>query len=101
MFTNSDKKWLKETFATKDNLRNLAKQDDLLAVKQDLTTVKSDVRTIKEDIIDMKIKLNDFASTMLDAVGNIIDWTQDTHKSLVKEKLPERVQKIEQILKTS
>ena len=74
---------------------------DLSGVKQDVSSIKQNLSAVTEDIYDMKSKLNNFASLMLSAVNNILEWTQDIHESIVKEKLPQRVKKLEQFIKTS
>lgn len=69
-----------KSFATKEDLNPLAKQDDLLKVKE---------------------KLNDLTDFSQEAIGNILDWTEEIHQILVKDKLPERVKRLEQIIKSS
>lgn len=110
MLSKSDKKWLSQNFvikkdlkgfATKNDLKGLAKQKDLLTVKKDVNSLKIDVKTIKADIIDMKSKINEFASFTIQVLGSVAEWTQDIHESIVKKELPERVQKLEQIVKSS
>lgn len=92
MLTKSDIKSIKnllKNFATKDDLKNFATKSDLkLLAKQ-------------SDLLDVKQKLNDLTEFSQTAIGNILVWTDDIHQTIVKEKLPERVQKLEQIIKTS
>lgn len=76
-------------------------KEDVGTLKIDVSVLKIDVSNIKTDITDMKSKINDFASFTIKALGSIADWTQDIHESIVKEKLPERVKKLEHILKVS
>ena len=83
MLTKTDIKIIKDLlkiFATKDDLKSLAKQSDLLDVKQ---------------------KLDDLTDFSKESIGNILVWTDEIHRTLVKEKLPERAKKLEQILKAS
>ena len=83
MLTRTDIKIIKDLlkiFATKDYLKSLAKQSDLLDVKQ---------------------KLDDLTDFSKESIGNILVWTDEIHRTLVKEKLPERAKKLEQILKAS
>lgn len=64
-FTKADKQFLKENFATKDDLKDLAKQKDLLRLE-------SKVDEIKETVDDLT-----------DAVGAIFEWTDDIHRAIV------------------
>lgn len=74
MFTKSDKNWLKDNFATKDDLKNFATKDDLnnLSTKKDI------------QILDRKLK-NKFTQLF-----NFLDKDVMDHKK--------RIEKIEQIL---
>lgn len=67
MLTNADKKFLKANFATKDDLKQLAKQKDLLEVK----------KTLQE--------LSDY---VVPALGNIFKWTDDIHAAVTGKKSP-------------
>ncbi len=75
-------------------LKDVAKQKDLEIVKNDLSSVKTDVISIKKNLSD----LTDF---VMRSVPSILEWTNDIHTTIVKENLPKRVAKLEQILKTS
>ena len=92
MLTKSDIKIIKDllkNFATKDDLKSFATKDDLkLLAKQ-------------SDLLDVKQKLNDLTEFSKDAIGNILVWTDEIHRNIVKEKLSERIKKLEQIIKTS
>lgn len=85
--------------AVKEDISSL--KQDTSSLKQDVSSIKQNLSTVKDDIDDMKSKLNDFASLMLSAVNSILGWTQDIHESIVKEKLPQRVKKLEQLIKNS
>ncbi len=69
MLTKKDKAFLKETFATKDDLKAMAKQDDLLAVKKDVS--------------DVKDKLTELSDYVIPALGNIFRWTDDIHRTIL------------------
>lgn len=66
----------------------------LESVKKDITEIKQVLKVVKSDVTDVKSTLNE----MTTAVGNIFQWTDDIHNSLVKKKLPQRVEKIEKHL---
>ena len=74
---------------------------DVSILKTDVSILKKDVHDIKQDTTDIKLKVNDFAKTALDALGNLLEWTDDIHRANVREKLPERVKQLEQIIKIS
>ncbi len=87
MITDDDVKKLKKafkgTFATKDDLKNLAKQDDLLAVKKDVARVETKVDTVKKDLLDVKDKLTELSDYVIPALGNIFRWTDDIHRAVL------------------
>ncbi len=92
MLSKTDIKIIKnllKNFATKDDLKNFTTKDDL----KDLAKQK--------DLLEVKEKLDNLYQFSEEAFGNLLEWTDDIHKSLVKEKLPERVRKLEHILKSS
>ncbi len=76
-------------------------KQDVSGLKQDVSSIKQGLSTVKNDVDAIKSKLNDFASLMLSAVNSILEWTQDIHETIVKEKLPQRVKKLEQLLRSS
>jgi hypothetical protein len=65
MITDADIKKMKKVFATKDDLKKLAKQKDLLEVKKKLQ------------------ELSDYA---VPALGNIFRWTDDIHTAVTGKK---------------
>lgn len=65
MITDADIKKMKKVFATKDDLKDLAKQKDLLRLE-------SKVDEIKQDVHDLT-----------DAVGTIFQWTDNIHRAIV------------------
>ena len=79
-----------DKFATKDDLKAFATKDDLkaLAKQKDLEIVKQDVASIRNSLED----LSEFSKS---AIGNILDWTQEIHETIVKKNLPKRVTRIE------
>lgn len=107
MLTKSDLAKLKRLFkgfATKTDLKTFATKTDLTpvktdlqAIKQDFAPIKTDLQTIKQDLDDVK-KSTKFTEK---AVIDILGWTQDIHEIIVLQKMPERVKKPEQIVKTS
>lgn len=62
MITDNDIKKLSKVFATKDDLKDLAKQKDLLQVKE---------------------KLNELTDFVVPTLGNIFEWTDDIHKAFI------------------
>lgn len=49
MLTRSDKKWLQENFATKDDLENSATKNDLKPINQKIDKLASGLESIKKD----------------------------------------------------
>jgi hypothetical protein len=80
MFTNQDKKFLKETFATKSDIKGLGKQKDLLRIESKVDSVQ---RTL-DDLVEVVAPIN--------------PWMDEIHNSIVKEELPRRVKRIEKRL---
>ncbi len=63
MFTKSDKKWLKDNFATKDDLKDFATKDDLKAMedRQDKKYVtKDDLKKLDKKLDKKFTDLFDF-----------------------------------------
>lgn len=107
MLSKSDKLWLKSFFATKDDLKSFATKEDIndVARKDDLKSfaTKEDIKPLakQSDLLNIKEKLDNLTEFSQEAISNIFAWTDEIHKSIVKENLPKRVKKLEQILKTS
>ena len=100
MLTKSDIKTIAQVIdkslkPVKKDLTDLKK--DLTGVKSDLSGVKSDLTGVKQDLKSVKETVEFSAQGVVD----LLEWTQDIHDSIVKEKLPERVRKLEKILHTS
>lgn len=70
----------------------------LKPIKTDVSSLKQDVSGLKQDMRAVKTKLDDLYDFSVDAFGNILDWTQEIHTTLVQKKLPERVKRIEKHL---
>ncbi len=68
-FTQADKKFLKQNFATKDDLKVLAKQKDLLHVQTKVSSVER--------------KLDELTEFIVPAIGNLLEWTDDIHRAIV------------------
>ena len=107
MLTKSDLKSIKNIIDPLEKDIKSVKKDvstlktDVSILKGDVSVLKKDVKDIKQDTLDIKLKINEFAKSTLDMFGDLLDWTNDIHRDIVKEKLPERVKKLEQIIKTS
>ena len=104
MLTKSDLKNLRNLLKTelKSEIKPIGKRLDkleigLTVVRKDVSVLKTDVAAIKQDTTDIKIKVNEFASFTIDALGNILEWTQDIHETIVQEELPARVKNLEDI----
>lgn len=91
MLTKSDIKIIKrllEGFATKSDLKNFVTKDDLkLLAKQ-------------SDLLEVKEKLQELTEFSEDAFGNLLEWTDDIHKTIVRDDLPRRVRRLEEALKS-
>ena len=101
MITDADIKKLKEsfkdTFATKDDLKDLAKQKDiqeLAKVSAKMSDLKelakqSDLLDVKKDIIRLETKIDSVSEDVQDltsAVGAIFQWTDDIHSAIAGKK---------------
>lgn len=62
MLTKADKKFFKVNFVTKNDLKGLAKQKDILRVEK---------------------KIDELTEYVMPALGNIFKWTDDIHKALI------------------
>lgn len=110
MLTKKDRQQLisdfKDVFATKDDLKSMEdRQDQKYATKVDLIgfATKVDLQDLakQKDLLDVKGKLDDLYSLSVLAFGNLFDWVEDIHKTIVKKDLPKRVKKLERYLRTS
>ena len=101
-----DKRLKKELLPIKTDVSVL--KADVSTLKIDIATLKTDVKTLKTDVADLKINVStlkidiavlktDVAFTK-DAVINLLDESQDIHETLVKERLPQRVHRLEHIM---
>mgnify|MGYP001614459207 CR=1 FL=1 len=76
-------------------------QGDVKIVQGDVQSVKDDIKTVQVDIQSMKgdIKtVQETLSNLTDMTRDILSWTDDIHKEIVQEKLPQRVHRIEKHL---
>lgn len=82
---------------TKNDLQQIKAvvDDSLHSVKQDVSTLKTDVSMIKTDMGGIKDKLDELYDFSVHAAGNILDWTNEIHTTIVKKKLPERLERLE------
>ncbi len=80
MITDADVKKLKDsfkdTFATKDDLKGVAKQKDLVSLQKDVSALKTDVKRVEK-------KMDEFSEYVIPALGNIFKWTDNIHKALI------------------
>ncbi|MEK7543918.1 MAG: hypothetical protein AAB557_03555 [Patescibacteria group bacterium] len=68
---------------------------DVSGLKQDVATVKTDISLVKIDLRGVKDKLDELFDFSIHAIGDILDWTNEIHTTIVKKKLPERVERLE------
>ena len=68
---------------------------DVSSLKQDLATVKTDFSLIKADVRSVKDKIDELYDFSVHGIGDILDWTNEIHRTIVKKKLPERVERLE------
>lgn len=84
-----------------DNILDKRLKKELLPIKTDVAVLKTDVKTLKTDVsvlkADVSVLKADVAFTK-DAVINLLDESQDIHETLVKEKLPQRVHRLEHLI---
>lgn len=101
MLTQSDIKKIKsllKNFATKDDLKSFATKSDLknFATKDDLKELAQ-----QKDLLEVKTKLDQLTELSTEGIGDLLEWTQEIHNSIVVQKLPDRVKKLEQVIKSS
>ena len=70
-------------------------KSDVSGLKQDVATIKTDMSLLKKDVHSVKDKLDELYDFSVHAIGNILDWTNEIHTTIVKKKLPERVERLE------
>ena len=91
-----------EKFATKKDIEPLASKKDLekFATKKDLEkfATKSEMEKQHNEVVKKLDNIQSDISNLTDAVGSIFTWTDDIHKEIVSEKLPQRVRRIEKHL---
>ena len=80
MLTKSDKQFLTENFATKDDFKNLAKQKDLLRVESKVDSLDTRVSSIEQ-------KLDQLTEYVMPTLGGILKWTDDIHKAIIGKPL--------------
>lgn len=115
MLTTKDIKQLIQAFtnvfATKADLVPLATRKDLekfatkkafekFATKKDLErfATKSEMEKQHNEVVKKLDNIQSDISNLTDAVGSIFTWTDDIHRDIVSEKLPQRVRRIEKHL---
>lgn len=77
MITDRDIEKLKQAFANKEDHNNQMQKLD-----------------------EIKVKIDDLYSFSVLAFGNLFDWVEDIHKTIVKKELPKRVKRLEKYLKS-
>lgn len=80
-------------------------QNDLSSVKKTVETVEKRVQSVETKVasIDKKVtsidkKVNSIDEFLHTYIPNMADWTEDINKAIVKDKLPQRVERIEKHL---
>lgn len=89
---------LGEIFATKEDLKNFATKDDILAIKEDITSVKDDVIGIKAGVRKLETKIDNLDKkfeVLLTYIDGVDETTTDHEKRLKKiESIPNIAQEI-------
>lgn len=101
MLTKSDLKAIDKLLDKRFNTELKPVKQDIASVKQDLTSVKQDIASVKNDTKSMKKNLKDLTDFVKGTIPPIFEWIDEIHRTIVKEKLPQRVKKLEHTLKTS
>ena len=57
--------------------------------------IKSDLSELKTKINSIEHKLDDLSEFTQEATGNILEWTDEIHTTIVKEQLVRRVKRLE------
>lgn len=86
MITDADIEKLKKVFSTKDDAQ--VKHDQVIlklnAIEKRVSSVETDVKSLNEFIVP--------------AIGNILQWSDEIHAKVVREKLLKRVKRVEKHL---
>ena len=69
-------------------------KSDLSAIKTDIKVLKTDIKVLRTDVKELKSDVK----FLKDATVEILSWADDIHRTLVKDKLPQRVERIEKHL---
>jgi hypothetical protein len=87
MITDADIKKLKnsfkDTFATKDDLKELAKQKDLLRVESKVDKLELKVGLVEKRVLSVENKLDQLTEYVVPTLGGILKWTDDIHQAIV------------------
>lgn len=109
----NDLKEVKEVIGkTGDKVMKLER--DMILIRTDFLNTKMDIHNIRGDISDIRAlevglqeKIKALGDSVIDmkefltsSILNIFDWTQEIHETIVKEELPKRVKRWEDILST-
>ena len=77
---------------------NLTK-NDLKAIKSIVDTsiepVMKDISSLKTETLGIRDKLDELYKFVVPAIGELLEWSDDILRSIVKKKLPERVERLE------
>lgn len=68
---------------------------NILTLRSDFLTLKTDVSGLKQDMGTVKTKLDELYDFSVESIDNILDWTNEIHTSIVQNKLPKRVERLE------
>ena len=105
MLTKSDLKSIDQLL---DKRLSVKLKEELTPIRKDISVLKTDVSVLKTDVATLKSNVaavrTDVAVLKTDvaftknAVMSLLEESQDIHETLVKEKLPERVHRLEHIV---
>lgn len=76
MLTKQDQKFLLKNFATKKDIKGVAKQKNLISLSTKVNSI--DIR-----LTSVEQKVTELTEFMVPAIGNLLQWTDDVHRAIV------------------
>lgn|SRR3989338_6752226 len=101
MLTKNDLRAIKKILKGELKFELKPIKKDISTLKTDVTSLKIGVSTLKTDVKDLKSTVSNIYTFTTSAFGELFKWTDKIDQTLLSKNLPERVDKLEQIIKTS
>jgi len=74
---------MKKVFVTKNDLKRLAKQKDLMRVEQKVGSIDKRVSFVETKVSNIETKLTDLTDFIVPAIDHILEWTDDIHRAII------------------